>query len=527
MTLYINIKSHTTTFFIFMNTLFNLDVYPHYYSVTNISMTTLLTINRFAKTYDHYSFKRVGTKKVTLKRELTNSYVGKLKNGSFHFPISTLKAFLSFLENVRITKDLITFNNHLKETNYDELNISPREGWVPREKQLPIIDYVLDNKHTTKLVELQPGDGKGFISMWCMYKLNMKTAIVVLGRYVEKWEREIQQILDIKKEEIAIIRGYNSLVKLVNDKEKIKRTKFFIFSNRTLGRFIDAYEKTSGNNLFIDKYTITPEDLFPRLGVGTLCVDEVHQEFYSVYKLVVYSRVSFFIALSASLVADNKDIAKFYEILFPGYIRHVHVAVDKYTIVHPIEYEFKHPATIRTFYWGNPNYNHTIFEQSITKNKTVFLNYFRMIYTYVKKFYLDIKEENDKVALFFSTEEMCVYMVKALKTVIKDKDIRKYTGSDPLDNILEADIVCTTLGSGGTAIDIPNLICVINTVNVASIKANIQVMGRLRKLKDKKTYFLYTFATNINKHVDYHIKRVELFKNRAAAITTLKYYEKI
>ena len=66
--------------------------------------------------------------------------------------------------------------------------------------------------------------------------------------------------------------------------------------------------------------------------------------------------------------------------------------------------------------------------------------------------------------------------------------------------------------------DIPNLRVVIQTVSVSSIQANIQNFGRLRKLKDRDTKYCYLYCNNIPKQKDYHMRRVELFRDRAASI---------
>lgn len=95
--------------------------------------------------------------------------------------------------------------------------------------------------------------------------------------------------------------------------------------------------------------------------------------------------------------------------------------------------------------------------------------------------------------------------------------VRRYCEQDPFDNLNEADLIITTVISAGTAVDIANLRVVVQTVCISSSVANIQTLGRLRKLSgDRDTRFCYIYADNLNKQRSYHNRRVELFSNRVA-----------
>jgi hypothetical protein len=81
----------------------------------------------------------------------------------------------------------------------------------------------------------------------------------------------------------------------------------------------------------------------------------------------------------------------------------------------------------------------------------------------------------------------------------------------------------TTIISAGTAVDKANLRTVIQTVSVSSTVANIQNLGRLRKLDDgKDVRFAYLYAENIRKQVQYHHRREDLFAPRCASHRTFK-----
>jgi hypothetical protein len=109
---------------------------------------------------------------------------------------------------------------------------------------------------------------------------------------------------------------------------------------------------------------------------------------------------------------------------------------------------------------------------------------------------------------------MVTVIMNYLKQQYPDKDIRRYIQGEPYENIMEADITITTIMSSGTALDIPNLRTVIALINISSSPANIQLLGRLRKLPDRSVKYYYVYCNQIRKQVEYHTKKFDLFKDR-------------
>ena len=98
---------------------------------------------------------------------------------------------------------------------------------------------------------------------------------------------------------------------------------------------------------------------------------------------------------------------------------------------------------------------------------------------------------------------------------------------DPYENAIEADIRVSTVLSGGTAIDIPNLRTALMTNSIQSPVSNLQALGRLRQLKDRDVTFSYMVNFHIPKQVDYHNRKKELFADRAVSFKELRVDEGI
>ena len=125
--------------------------------------------------------------------------------------------------------------------------------------------------------------------------------------------------------------------------------------------------------------------------------------------------------------------------------------------------------------------------------------------------------------IFVSTVQLATLLTEELqKSYSSEYMVARYCEDDPYENLLESDIIVSTNLSAGTGVDIPNLRVAIQTVSISSQVMNLQSLGRLRKLPGKDVRFCYIYSGNIAKQVEYHKRRIELFKERALTHSTFK-----
>jgi hypothetical protein len=129
--------------------------------------------------------------------------------------------------------------------------------------------------------------------------------------------------------------------------------------------------------------------------------------------------------------------------------------------------------------------------------------------------------------VFAGSIDMCTRITERLKKEFPYLDVRRYVEDDPYENAIEADIRVSTVLSGGTAIDIPNLRTALMTNSIQSPVSNLQALGRLRQLKDRDVTFSYMVNIHIPKQVDYHNRKKELFADRAVSFKELRVDEGI
>ena len=357
-----------------------------------------------------------------------------------------------------------------------------------------------------------------FISMYSVCKIGEKFSLFVLPRYIDKWIGDITTLTDIKEDEILVIKGLSMMAAILNDPSIADKYKCFVISLTSLNYLIKKYL----NGELLEHTTKTPEDLFPSLGTSIVLNDESHQEFANVYKVMLFSNVKLFMGITATLVSNDKDVTKMHDIMFPESNRASNIVKYKtYIHVSSVRFRFLYRKQIK--FKNSFGYNQAILENSIIRNRRTLHNYLKMIATLLSGFYIRKKADKDKCIIFMGTVNMCSLMVDHLRSLHKNLRISKYTEEDDYTTIEASDIIVSTPASASTALDIPNLITTIQTVNVDSVAANLQTLGRLRDLKDKKMDFVYIWSNDVPSHRNYNRNRIRLFSKRAKTIRSIEY----
>lgn len=500
---------------------FRIDTYSHFFKVTPILPKFIGTLFRFSLKYKHtvYAQKSQGPNDAEPK-----IYAIKTKDDKeFRFHIGQLRHFLAFIEAENITPEYYQIVDHALYKS-SPISVSLKPSYSLYDYQQEAKDFILDNDANdfhTRLVTMPTGTGKGLTALASTAALQQKFLVVVLAKYTEKWAIETAEKLSISPKEIMIIQGSDQLKGIiqaarVNNKAVAKCT---IISLTTLQNFFKAYEEDRFSDAF-KTYECLPEELCKILGVGNVIIDETHEHLYGVFKFMCYTHVPKIIALSGTVISQDPFIENIHKIMFPKEIRFDKIKMKKYIKVYPISYEFKdfNGSKIRSTERNSRNYSQVAFEKSFMNHKSIMENFIKLLSKLISIGYLNEYKTGDKLAIYAGSIAMCTYITDALKIKYPHLDIRRFVEKDPYENVIEADIRVTTILSAGTAIDIPQLTCVIMTNNVNSQVANLQTLGRLREIKDRDVKFLYLYCTQIQKQVDYHRARMELFRDRVASI---------
>lgn len=496
--------------------------YSHSFSLTQITPRARNAIGIFAKKYVQKGIVKTPKGFQSLPIKVYGSALANREE--YHFHINQFPRFLEILQKDYIIPSMYKL---IEEPLYDAADIKADmpPTWVPRDYQEAIIEYLCgeptvqdfnNKKAIHKFVGIRTGGGKTSMALKAISVFKKRVAIVVQPKYIDKWIEDVKKTYGLDKKDIIVVQGSKDLqnlmkLALVNE----IKASFIIISCVTLQFYIKNYEKLGSTIKDMD-YPYLPHELFKALGVGIRLIDEVHQSFHLYFKIDCYTHVPYSISLSATLLNLDQFMLDMYAIAYPISMRYKDAALKKYIKVKAMMYSIKPDRNIRTEAYGSTMYSHHVFEKSIMKNKEALKNYLELIDHTAQISYFKKYQPGSKLAIFASGVEMCTVITNYFSKKYPSMTVKRFVGTedDPYENLIDSDIRVTTIQSGGTAHDIPNLTTVILTTAVESIQSNIQTVGRLRELPGRDTDFLYFVWQENQKHMKYHITKKENLRDR-------------
>lgn len=493
-----------------------LDIASHYVRVTNFTPRVKFVLLEYCKQLAQYGLMK--TRHGRFQKVMIRVFVAVTRDRSvFHFHRNELNNLLEYLKY-----------NGVPEARWSVLNIQPNPGddieldyidnRTAREDQVPLIEYMVDSR-IIKLASIDPGRGKTFVALSAISKLKKRVFICIKAMYIEKWIGDIEAAFKCKKGDIVVIRGGAALKNLMQLAANDELTaKFVICSNMTYFNFIKEYEVFKDDVLDMG-YACLPHQFYELCGFGIRLIDEVHQDIHLNYRQDLFTNCQKSISLSGTLEGDDPFINGRTEVMFPKNQRIDNGERVVFTAAVGLEYRLN---PVHRLKWQNKargSYSHIVFEQSILRNKQSLQKYKMMVADLVAKTYRQERQEGQKILIYADFVDMVTELADYLRLRNPDLKVERYVAEDDFEDMLQADIIVSTLKSLGTAQDIPGLLHVIMTSSLGSKQGNLQAMGRLRDTVIKqwpgsKPIFYYLVCTDIPKHLEYHHRKVETFEGR-------------
>jgi hypothetical protein len=496
----------------------------HHFKVTQITPRARPAVDSFARRFVQYGLERVpGGRFVKTAMKVFGAATADRSEYRFH--INTYPAFLEHLKSHYLEGNLVEIiEEPPPEPRKVELPIFPQ--WTDREHQVPFIEYLVAPEPLRKLGAIQTGKGKSYSSMRAASILGEVLVAVIKPKYMDKWVEDFRKTYDITADDLMVVRGSDHLMGLlllaVNGELD---AKVIMISNKTLQNWLKLYEKFRDETLQLG-YACLPEELFGKLQAGIRLIDEVHEDFHLNFKIDMYTNVKKSISLSATLIPDDPFLKQMCEVAYPARERYVGEAYHKYIAAHAVIYRTRDPNKIRWKEPGSANYSHYAYEKYVMRYKDVLQNYLKLIEEVIIGGFLNQKDRKPghRCLVFCSLIDMCTLVVDYLKKRYPNKDIRRYMENDPYENLVEPEIIVSSLQNAGTGQDIPGLFTVILTIGITSSQGNVQGFGRLRELKGDLAgtpHFYYLVNEDCRKHVEYHEKKKELLRDKALTYNTI------
>lgn len=504
--------------------------FSHFFSVTEFKRSGYERVKKFAfqnfAEYDYRAFfmarKWGGGNQA--KPELKRIYASYTDNKhEFRFHIHTLEKFTQYLDSEFITYEI----ENVSLFNFKKVEYEVAEWFTPRADQVPHIDYMVD-EGTTKMLNLPPGAGKTASSLYSCAQMGGKIIISLETRFFNIWKDALlpgkKQVLKLQTEEVMFIQGSKDLKALIElgIAGALEEVKVFVIASRTMGLFIEAYERANGD--LEGLYGCNPEDLHEVVDAPIKIKDEVHLGLHANFKEVVNTHTHKYIALSGTL-EDGSFRDTVFAILFPKNIRSPDSEFMKYIEVTALMYTIKDMHKVRTSHRGMSDYSHNAFEQSILKDKNLYKGYLEIVSIWLQSVYVDHRQKGMRAAIFVESIELATAIHTDLTKNFGDLTFGRYCAStgDKYKEAREADVLITTVKSFGTGFDMEDLYCAFMTNSIRSQNTNIQVLFRLRQLKNFPGIFpkfYYLVCSDIPKHLEYHEEKKLQFSGKVKSHVT-------
>lgn len=508
-----------------------LDVYSHNVSVTNFGPDVRRLLVEFCRRQALMGPVRVGPGRYEQEMKKIFAEYTRTRD-EFRFHRNQLNELVSFLSYYGVKKDRLKLVEH---ENFDpeEIDFPMKIPHAPRPEQVPQIEYAVapckEGYAPSKVVMLQTGKGKTFVSFQVMAKIRRRTMIIIPAKFIAMWTKEVEKAFGFKGKQVWCIRGSADFKAMINvAKEGGEVPPVIIVSSATYTNFLDAYKDQMIPEY--GGYGCHPNDLFKTLKVGFRLIDEVHMDFHRNFRIDLYTHIPYTLSLSATLEADNKFINTRYRIVWPPETHPPEFEYDCFIDVLSIMYSLKRPELIRCKGFAKM-YSHVKFEESILKHKFLLEAYVDMIIDLVERMYIDDRLPGQKMFVICSTVNMCTILSQKLQLDHPELRVERYVSEDDYEkNCLTPDIVVTTIGSGGTGVDVPNLRETLNTVALDSRQASQQALGRTRRLidfPDVHPRYSMLYAREIDKHVQYCRAKDDKFRGKVRSMRITETHYKV
>ena len=496
------------------NALFEIVRYSHHFTVEPLSQGPKRILEEFCRGL--IKFKLVPSRGVLNRVPDVVFAAADKQRTRNRLHINQLGEFLRHVADCGIRQDQIrAYRATMYTPDVVEWELQP--GLSDREYQTGFIEYGAQPLPVSKLIVLQTGKGKSYIGLKIAQALGTRILLLIKAGYVDKWVIDFMKTMRVDKSDIYVIKGAASIKKaFVLRRDGQFNFKAVICTMETLRSWVAVYEHMGKEATADLGFECAPYEFYEHFGIGFKLIDEVHLNFHFGFKSDLYTHVPNSLALTATFTDKDPFVRLMYERMFPAVDRCKQIAYDRYAMVSSLHFQFEKPELIKHNRYGNPMFSYAAVEDSIRKWPKVLSNYLDMLVWDLSCGYIKCPRPKKRALVFAQTEAMIVLMVARLKKTWPHLDIRKYMSADPFENVLEADICVSTLGSAGTAIDIPDLTHCYLTVSVESEKANEQAVGRLRKLPDGvMPEFSYWVIANNHVSVRYHQAKMKLLEGKA------------
>lgn len=357
----------------------------------------------------------------------------------------------------------------------------------------------------------------------------VRCVVMVPPKYFGIWIKALKETYKGYSDETLnwmTVSGSAELQKLIDRgiENDLEGVDVIVISNVTYRSYIDNYEKY-GSKISELGFNCPPPRFHEAIGAGMQINDEIQEDPGLVFRIDMYTNISLQVYLSATPFTGNPYVTKMIDKMLPPETMVRLPNLDVYINVMCLRYcepSIKPKDYLTPF---KNTYNHARYETQMMKDRKRFNSYKTMVGNIAKGLFVNDQLPKQKLLLLCATVAFIEDVVNYLKERFPDLQINGHVSGSPFERLQKNDITVSTIKSSGTGVDIHNLREVGLLQFTDSRKDNIQILGRLRKLKDYPEVvprLTYMACESIPHSMRYSQNKREHFEGRVLAFKSMR-----
>ena len=387
--------------------------------------------------------------------------------------------------------------------------------YLPRDDvQKQAIEFVLgqgkwiSNRYRSQLsVNLNTGKGKTYVAIAMVSYLHQRSIMITSNNdWIQQWRRNILEYTNIKDDEIYILNGSTSIIRLIRGDVDISKIKFLMSTHATIHAFAGkrGWEAISA--------------LFDHIRVGLKIYDEAHLNFDNMCMIDFYTNTYRTLYLTATPARSDYGENIVYQLALKSVPKINLFNEDKDPHTKYISINFNsHPtpqqvsACINAYGFDRLKYIKYIIKQPC---------FYKMLYILLD---YSLKMEG-KILIYIGLNEAIdtVYQWMNYNFPMLRGNIGIYNSTIPKESKaaqLENKVILSTMKSCGAAMDISGLKCTIALADpTGSLVLARQALGRTRA---NNTYFLDVVDNGFASLRRYYTKKRPMFSKYAESVNDI------
>ena len=384
-----------------------------------------------------------------------------------------------------------------------QLKFQPQ--WKDKPTQVDAIQWGIDRYEQGKRSVVfiwQMGHGKSYMTTRVALKAGGRLVMFVQPMYHKKWRRDFLGMLDITDDDILFVNGQGKLLDLINA-DPVRLPPVIMISIDTIIDWYKLYDDNDYKPLTDFGYQVDPPCLMEHLGAGSLMRDEVHEQFHNMFYIDLFNHVPITVSATATMVSESKHAERMMLLMYPEDARNVQTDFNRYTDIHTAKYRLADVHRIRTTLPRCSMHSQIAIEKSMLSMKYILDAYCDFIIALIREHYVERRQDGDRCIVYQAFRLFLDQLYIRVKAAFPDLKVAQYKSGGDYDNLIAVDISLTTKKSAGTAVDVPNLIAVIDGDLKKSVCSVRQSVGRPRDQGDVTPRYVRTVCMDWEKHIFY------------------------